>query len=316
LVLGGGGFGTAGHLETVRTHSCPEREPKENDMNVADRAEPAVLLDGLAFPESPRWHDGRLWVSDWGAGEVIAVDPEGASEVIARIPSFPMCIDHLPDGRLLIVSSAEHRLVRREPDGTLVTHGDLSGFGDHPWNDIVVDGRGNAYVNNIGFDFPEGHITPGFIALITPDGAVRQVAEGLAFPNGMVVTPDGRTLIVAESYGNKLTAFDIAADGSLSGGRVWAAVDDHPDGICLDAEGAIWYGDVGTSRAVRVREGGELLETIDLDRGCFAVMLGGQDGRTLFIVANEWGEADDMAGGAPRGQVLLTRAPAPRAGWP
>ncbi|HEX2469571.1 MAG TPA: SMP-30/gluconolactonase/LRE family protein [Candidatus Limnocylindrales bacterium] len=285
-------------------------------MNVADRAEPAVLLDGLAFPESPRWHDGRLWVSDWGAGEVIAVDPEGASAVMARIPSFPMCIDHLPDGRLLIVSSAERRLVRQEPDGTLVTHADLSGFGDHPWNDIVVDGRGNAYVNNIGFDFPGGEVAPGFIALVTPDGVVRQVAQGLAFPNGMVVTPDGRTLIVAESYGNKLTAFDIAADRSLSGGHVWAAVDDHPDGICLDAEGAVWYGDVGSKRAVRVREDGELLETIDLDRGCFAVMLGGQDGRTLFIVANEWGGADDMAGGTPRGQVVVTRAPAPGAGWP
>jgi sugar lactone lactonase YvrE len=285
-------------------------------MDVADRAEPAVLVEGLAFPESPRWHDGRLWVSDWGAGEVIAVDLEGTSEVIARIPSFPMCIDHLPDGRLLVVSSAEQRLVRQEPDGMLVTHADLSGFGDHPWNDIVIDGRGNAYVNNIGFDFPQGEFAPGFIALITPDGAVRQVADGLAFPNGMAVTPDGQTLIVAESYGNKLTAFAIAADGRLSGGRVWAAVSDHPDGICLDAEGAVWYGDVGTKRAVRVREGGEVLETIDLDRGCFAVMLGGQDGRSLFMVANEFGGAEDQAGGEPQGQVLVTRARSPRAGRP
>jgi sugar lactone lactonase YvrE len=275
-----------------------------------------VLMDGIAFGESPRWHDNRLWFSDWGAGRVYSVAADGSSALEAEIESFPLCIDFLPDGRLLLVSSADRRVLRREPDGALTPHAELGAVASTPWNDIVVDGRGNAYVNNIGFDFPEGHFTPGFIALITPDGAVRQVAEGLAFPNGMVVTPDGRTLIVAESYGNKLTAFDIAADGSLSGGRVWAAVDDHPDGICLDAEGAIWYGDVGTSRAVRVREGGELLETIDLDRGCFAVMLGGQDGRTLFIVANEWGEADDMAGGAPRGQVLLTRAPAPRAGWP
>ncbi len=284
-------------------------------MAIADDATLQVLLDGLAFPESPRWHDDRLWVADWGAGEVIAADMAGASEVVARIPSFPMCIDHLPDGRLLIVAASEGRLVRQEPDGTLVTHADLSGFGDHSWNDIVVDGRGNAYVNNIGFDFPEGTFAPGFIALVTPDGAVRQVADDVAFPNGMVVTPDNGTLIVAESYGNKLTAFDIAPDGSLSDGRAWAAVADHPDGICLDGEGAIWYGDVGSKRAVRVREGGEVLQTIDLDRGGFACMLGGPDGRTLFIVTNEWG-GDAMAGGARQGQVLAVRAPAQRAGWP
>jgi sugar lactone lactonase YvrE len=285
-------------------------------MNVADRVELQVLLDGLAFPESPRWHDDRLWVSDWGAGEVIATDLKGSSEVIARIPSFPMCIDHLPDGRLLVVSSSEQRLVRQEADGTLVTHADLSeSGGDHPWNDIVVDSRGNAYVNNIGFDFPEGDVAPGSIALVTTDGTVRQVADDVAFPNGMVITPDGGTLIVAESYGDKLTAFDIATDGSLSERRVWAAVEDHPDGICLDADGAVWYGDVGSKRAVRVREGGEVLQTIDLDRGCFAAMLGGSDGRSLFLVANEWGD-EDPSGGAPRGQVLVARAPSPRAGRP
>ena len=284
-------------------------------MDIAKDAEMRVLLDGLAFPESPRWRDGRLWVSDWGAGEVIAVDMAGTSEVVARIPSFPMCIDHLPDGRLLIVATSEARLVRQEPDGALVTHADLSGFGDHPWNDIVVDGRGNAYVNNIGFDFPEGAFAPGFIALVTPDGAVRHVADDVAFPNGMVVTPDNGTLIVAESYGSKLTAFDIAPDGNLSDGRLWAAVEDHPDGICLDAEGAIWYGDVGSKRAVRVREGGEILRSIDLVRGGFACMLGGPDGQTLFIVTNDWGETP-LAGGAPQGQVLVTGAPAPRAGWP
>lgn len=285
-------------------------------MNLHVHDQPRVLLGGLAFPESPRWRRGRLWISDWGAGEVIAVDLEGTTEVVARLPSFPMCIDHLPDGRLLIVSASEGRLVRQETDGTLVTHADLSGFGDHPWNDIVVDGRGNAYVNNIGFDFPVGEFAPGIIALVTPDGAVRSVADGLAFPNGMAVTPDNGTLIVAESYGNKLTAFDIGADGSLSNGRVWAAVDDHPDGICLDAENAVWYGDVGNRRAARVREGGEVLQTIDLDRGCFACMLGGPDGQTLFMVANEWGGAAEDAGVTPKGQVLAVRAPSPRAGWP
>jgi len=285
-------------------------------MQTESRAETRILLTGLAFPESPRWHDGRLWVSDWGAGEVFAVDLDGRSDVVARVPSFPMCIDHLPDGRLLIVSSSDQRLLRQELDGSLVTHADLAGLADHPWNDIVVDGRGNAYVNNIGFDFPDGEFATGIVVLVTPDGAVRQVADGVAFPNGMAVTPDNATLIVAESYGNKLTAFDIAADGSLSNGRLWAKVDDYPDGICLDAEGAIWYGDVGNKRCVRVREGGEVLQTIQLDRGCFACMLGGPDRRTLFLIANEWGGADDMAGGLRAGQVLVAEAPAPGVGWP
>ncbi len=276
-----------------------------------------TLMSGLAFPESPRWRDGRLWVSDWGAGEVIAVDLEGKTEVVVRHPSFPMCIDWLPDGRLLIVSSSDGLLLRREPDGSLVTHADLSALADHPWNDIVVDGRGNAYVNNTGFDFPGGEFAPGTIALATPDGSARQVADGVAFPNGMAVTPDNSTLIVAESYGNKLTAFDIAADGSLSNQRVWADLGDGvPDGICLDAENAVWYGDVPHQRCVRVREGGEVLETIDLDRGCFACMLGGADGRTLFMTANDWRGPDNMADGPRMGQVLTVEAPAPGAGWP
>lgn len=181
-----------------------------------------ILMSGLAFPESPRWHEDRLWFSDWGAHEVIAVDLEGNSEVIVRVPSFPMCIDWLPDGRLLIVSASEGLLLRREPDGSLATHADLRRLSDHSWNDIVVDGRGNTYVNNIGFDFPGGEFAPGIVALVTPDGSARQVADGVAFPNGMAVTPDNSTLIVAESYGNKLTAFDIASDGSLSNRRLWA----------------------------------------------------------------------------------------------
>jgi sugar lactone lactonase YvrE len=279
--------------------------------------EPQTLMSGLAFPESPRWHDGRVWVSDWGAGEVIAVDLEGESEVVVRHPSFPMCIDWLPDGRLLIVSSSDGLLLRREPDGSLVTHADLSALADHPWNDIVVDGRGNAYVNNTGFDFPGGEFGPGTIALATPDGSARQVADGVAFPNGMAVTPDNSTLIVAESYGNRLTAFDIAGDGSLSNQQVWADLGDGvPDGICLDAENAVWYGDVPHQRCVRVREGGEVLETIELDRGCFACMLGGADGRTLFMTANDWRGPDNMTDGPRTGQVLTVEAPAPGAGWP
>jgi sugar lactone lactonase YvrE len=274
-----------------------------------------VIISDLVFPESPRWHDGRLWVSDWGAHEVHALDLEGGDEVVARVDSFPMCIDHLPDGRLLVVSSGDRRVIRRETDGSLVTHAELASIDEHPWNDIVVDGRGNAYVNNIGFDFPGGEFAPGLVALVAPDGAARQVADGLAFPNGMAVTPDNATLIVAESYGQTLTAFDIAADGGLSNRRTWADVDDHPDGICLDADGAVWYADVGTSRCVRVREGGGVLTTIELDRGCFACVLGGPDRQTLFMAVNEWAGPQAMTG-ARRGQVIATAAPSPGAGWP
>src|SRR5207302_3085283 len=207
-------------------------------------------------------------------------------------------------------------LLRREPDGALVTHADLTGLSAHPWNDIVVDGRGNAYVNTIGFDFPAGTFATGSIAVVTPDGSARRVADGVAFPNGMVVTPDNSTLIVAESYGSRLTAFDIGADGSLSNRRLWADLQGGaPDGICLDAENAVWYADVPNKRCVRVREGGEALQTIDLDRGCFACALGGANKRTLFMIATEWHGTTSMADGARTGQVLTVEAPAPGVGW-
>jgi len=276
-----------------------------------------VLMTGIAFGESPRWHEGRLWFCDWGAQELIAVDLEGRSEVMAQVPSFPFCIDWLRDGRLLIVSAAERRLIRRELDGSMVPHTDLSRISDHPWNDIVVDGRGNAYIDNIGFDFPGGEFAPGILALVTPDGAARQVADGFAFPNGLVVTPDNSTLILAESYANALTAFDIAADGSLSNRRLWAGLDRGvPDGICIDAENAVWYADVPNRRCVRVREGGEVLQTIELDRGCFACMLGGTDRKTLFMVAREWRGPASMTDRGRTGQLLTVRVSTPGAGWP
>jgi sugar lactone lactonase YvrE len=279
--------------------------------------EPQVLLADLALGESPRWHDGRLWLSDWGAQELIAVDLSGRREVIARPPSLPFSIDWLPDGRLLLVSGGEGRLLCREPNGSLAAYADLSSLSAYPWNEIVVDGRGNAYINSIGFDFPEGAFAPGIVALVTPGGTARQVADGVAFPNGMAVTPDNATLILAESYGNRLSAFDIAPDGGLSNRRVWADLaGGYPDGICLDAEGAIWYADVPNKRCVRVREGGEVLQTLDVDRGCFACMLGGVDGRTLFMVVAAWGDQESMVGGQRTGQVLSVEAPAPRAGWP
>jgi sugar lactone lactonase YvrE len=275
-----------------------------------------VLLTGLVIGESPRWHDGRLWFSNWGAQEVIAVDLEGNAEVVARVPTtIPFSIDWLPDGRLLIVSGPERLLLRRDPDGSLVTHADLSGVSRHGWNEIVVDGRGNTYVNNICFDFMAGEeFAPGIIALVTPDGAIRQVADGLAFPNGMVVTPDNSTLIVAESFAGRLAAFDIAADGSLSNRRVWAELGEGGDGICLDSEGAVWTPAMQT--CLRVREGGEVLERIELDRFCFACMLGGEDKRTLFMLAADWRGPEHMFDGPRTGQVLTARAPAPGVGWP
>jgi sugar lactone lactonase YvrE len=280
-------------------------------------SEPQILMTGITFGESPRWHDDRLWFSDWGTQEVIAVDREGRSEVIVRTPASPFSIDWLPDGHLLIISGPDGLLLRREPDGSLVTQADLSGLSDHSWNEIVVDGRGNAYVNNIGFDFAGGEFAPGIVALLTPEGPARQVADGVAFPNGMAVTPDNSTLVMAESYASRLTAFDIAADGTLSGKRVWADLGDgFPDGICLDAEGAVWYADVPNKRCVRVRKGGEVLQTIELDRGCFACMLGGIEGTTLFMVAQEWSGTESTAEGERTGQLLTAPAPAPGAGWP
>jgi sugar lactone lactonase YvrE len=260
-----------------------------------------TLMTGLAFGESPRWHDGRLWLSDWGAGEVLAVTADGKSEVMARVQTFPFCIDWLPDGRLLVVAGGDASVLRQEGDGSLVTHAALASLTTKPWNEIVVDGQGRAYVNSIGFDFPDGEFAPGLIALVSPDGSAQQVASDLAFPNGMALTPDGSTLIVAESYAARLTAFSVGPDGQLADRRVWADLGEGaaPDGICLDASGAIWYADVPNKRCVRVREGGEVLRTVDLELGCFSCALD-STGSTLFMVALDW--PPDMA--ARTGKVL------------
>jgi sugar lactone lactonase YvrE len=286
--------------------------PREN----ASAPELQTLITGVAFGESPRWHDGRLWFSDWIAQEVVAVALDGKRELITRVQSLPFSIDWLPEGPLLITSGRS--LLRLDPNGSLVTHADLSSLTEHGWNEIVVDGLGNTYVNGAGFDLMGGEeFAPGIVAVVTLDGSARRVADGIAFPNGMVVTPDGSRLIVADSYGKQLTAFDIASDGGLSNQQVWADLGDGvPDGICMDTEGAIWYGDVPNKRCVRVREGGEVVQRIDLDRGCFACMLGGDDGRTLFMMAQEWRGTAGMAAGPRTGRVLTARAPAPHAGWP
>jgi sugar lactone lactonase YvrE len=284
------------------------------------RPNPRVLLDGISFGESPRWHDGRLWFCDWAAEELIAIDPGGRYELITNVRSFPFSIDWLPDGRLLIVSARDKALLTLQPDGTLGTYADLSGLGPHPPNnEIVIDARGHVFVDGGGFDLMAGEPpAPGTIAVITPDGTARQVADGIAFGNGMAITEDGSTLIVAESYGHCLTGFTIAADGSLSDRRTWAELGEGaaPDGICLDAEGAVWYADVPNRRCVRVREGGDVLETVPHDRGCFACMLGGEDGTTLFIVARKWEGVASTRDGERTGQLLTVGVDVPHAGRP
>jgi sugar lactone lactonase YvrE len=277
-------------------------------------SEPRIVLEDIVFGESPRWHDGRLWFSDWGAHEIVVADLDGNRELVTEVPAFPFSIDWLPDGRLLVV--ADGALVA-ERDGVMEQWVDLTPVTSKPWNELVVDGRGNVFVNSIGFDLMTGETpAPGLIVAVTPNGTVRRVAEDLAFPNGMVVTPDSATLVVAESYAARLTAFDIGDDGSLTNRRVWAELGDAaPDGICLDAEGAIWYADVPHRRVVRVREGGEVLATHQLDRGGFACALGGDDRRTLLVMATRWhgvaGVEEDRTG-----QVLAFDAPAPGVGYP
>ena len=278
-----------------------------------------VLLSGLAIGESPRWHEGRLWFAHWGTGEIVAVDLEGTSDVVAEgRPGLGWSFDWLPDGRLLVTGE---ELIVNGRDGSMTRYADLREIDDYGWNEIVVDGRGNVYVNSVGFRFGQEEFKPGTIALVTPDGSARKVADGIAFANGMVVTPDNSTLVVSESFAGTLTAFDIAADGSLSNRRVWAD-GVGPDGICIDTDGAIWTGS-GSTACVRVRDGGEVLDSIELDGMPFACMLGGPDRSTLFVMVADWRLGDDPAANIARlttgprtGHVLTVAAPAPGAGWP
>ena len=284
--------------------------------------EAQLLLSDLVIGESPRWHENRLWFANWGAGEIVAVDLEGRSEVVGHgPPGLGWSIDWLPDGRLLVTGEG---LMRLEPDGSMVAHADLSGLRIDGFNEIVVDGRGNIYVNGgVDFDPSEGKAA-GIIALVTPDGSVRQVADGIAFPNGMAVTPDNSTLVIAESFAGRLTSFDIADDGGLSHRRVWAD-GVGPDGICMDAGGAIWtgVGEFGDNHVGRVREGGEVLDHVKLNAPCFACMLGGEDRRTLCMLVADWrvNESFDdniarLTKGPRTGQLLTAPAPAPGVGWP
>jgi sugar lactone lactonase YvrE len=291
-----------------------------------------TLIGGLSFTECPRWRDGRLYVSDFYTHRVLAVGMDGVAETIARVPGQPAGLGFLPDGRMLIASMRDRKVMRRELDGALVVHADLSA--QAPWhlNDMLVDADGRAWVGNFGFDLMGGADARATVLICAePDGTARVVADGLGFPNGTVLTPDGQTLIVAESTMNRLSAFDVD-QRSLVERRTWAEFGDPPtslnvseilgqvevaaDGICLDAEGAIWVADAAHGRLIRVAEGGGILEELKTDGlGAFACMLGGDDGHTLFAcVAPSFHEAEASA--HHRASILMTRVQAPHAGLP
>jgi sugar lactone lactonase YvrE len=254
-----------------------------------------TLISNLGYGESPRWHDGKLWFCNWTVQQILAIDTTGKIEVTIDLPftAIPFCIDWLPNGQLIIVSASEQPLLRMEPDGSLVPHADLSSLHVKTWNEIAIDNRGNIFIN--GDDI---------IALVAANGSVKKVANNISFPNGMVVTSDNSTLVIAESHGKRLTAFGINNDGDLTDRRTWADLRDGvPDGICLDGEGAIWYGDVPNKRCVRVREGGEILQVVSLDKGCFACALGGTNKKTLFMMVAEWRGFEKMFDGKRTGEV-------------
>jgi sugar lactone lactonase YvrE len=264
-------------------------------------SQPLVVLDGLGFPESTRWHEGRVWTCNWGSGEILVATPDGQSEVVASLPAqtIPFSIDWLPDGRMLVVDGPKRALLVHEPDEGFRVVADLSSYGPAPFNELVVDRIGNAYVNG----------GPGLVVCVAVGGEVRQVAEGLLWPNGMAITEDGRTLIVADSHAETLLAFRVESDGSWTPQGVWADLEHAPDGICLDQDGAVWVASVPGRRCTRVRQGGEVLDEVAVDRGCFACMLGGQDGRTLFIGAAEWRGMEVAMQEGPGNTGLLLAAP-------
>jgi len=265
-----------------------------------------TFLSDLAMGESARWHDGRFWCSDWVAGEILVAGPDGSRHVVTRSTSFPFCFDWLPDGTMLATSSTG--LERLNANRTLEPHVDLTGLIAGGWNEVVVAPNGNSYVNapnfdmSQGFDFEVGSKS-GVVALVTPAGDARLVADTVAFPNGMAVTPDGTTLIVAESFASRLSAWDIESDGSLSNHRIWAPLEHGVDGVAIDAEGAVWC--ATPKGCQRVREGGEVAQDIPTDLFGFSCALGGTAGRTLFIVAAEWRGFENIGQG-PRTGVVYT----------
>ncbi|HUZ12956.1 MAG TPA: SMP-30/gluconolactonase/LRE family protein [Caulobacteraceae bacterium] len=286
-----------------------------------------VLAEGIYFGEGPRWHGGRLWFSDFYAQAVKSVSPAGDLRTEFEIDDRPSGLGWLPGGDMLIVSMTKRQLLRRSADGSLSVHANLSAIADFHCNDMVVDAGGRAYVGNFGFDLDAAIVARGVesvlanhptakLACVTPDGQARVAAEGLHFPNGSAITPDGRTLIVGETLGSRLTAFDIGADGGLSGRRVFAETEPRPpDGIALDAEGAVWIANPVAPECARIARGGAVLDVIETGQPCFACMLGGEDGRSLFMLTAPSSLAH-AAAAAPKGRLLTAKVESPRAGRP
>lgn len=276
-----------------------------------------TLLEGLAFPEGPRWHNGKLWFSDIHGGSVSAVDARGKAETIAEVAESPSGLGWTRDGKLLVVSMNNRKLLRLDAGG-LAEVADLSALAGGPCNDMVVDAGGCAYVGNFGFDMWAGAPRqPGGIIRVAPDGKCTLAAKELDFPNGMVITPDGKGLIVAETYGNRLTRFDIAADGSLGNRRVFSELPGVlPDGICLDAEGAVWVGHARANQCLRVFEGGRIDRIVRPAEGrhVYACMLGGEDRRTLFLCTAAVRGPESRT--ARQGRIEFASVDVPGAGWP
>jgi sugar lactone lactonase YvrE len=286
-----------------------------------------VLTDGIYFGEGPRWHEGRLWFSDFYAYAVKSVSLAGDMRTEFKIDDRPSGLGWTPNGDLLIVSMTKREVLRRTPDGVLSVHADLNGIATFHCNDMVVDARGGAYVGNFGFDLDAAIATHGVEAVlgdhptakltyVAPDGTPRVVAGDMHFPNGPVITPDGKTLILGETLGGVLTAFDIAPNGDLSNRRVWASTQPYvPDGICLDADGAIWIANPIGPQCVRIAEGGEVLEVIDTGQNCYACMLGGEDGKTLFMLTAASADHEEAAA-RQTGKILVATVDAAGAGRP
>ncbi|MCP5178569.1 MAG: SMP-30/gluconolactonase/LRE family protein [Pseudomonadales bacterium] len=273
-----------------------------------------IFAEGLCFPEGPRWHDGALWLSDMHADTVLRFAADGTAYPVVTVAGQPSGLGWLPNGELLIVSMQDRKVLRFDGHA-LHLHADLMDLASWHCNDMVVDGAGRAYVGNFGFDLHAGaEQRPAELILVQPDGGARVVARDLLFPNGTVITPDGRTLIVGESFGGRLTAFDIAPNGDLSNRRVWAQLPtgEVPDGICLDADGAIWVASPTTGLCLRVREGGQVTHTVSTGQGAFACMLGGTN---LYVLAAN-GSDPDKCREERSGRVLVAAAPAAGAGWP
>jgi sugar lactone lactonase YvrE len=293
---------------------------------------PHVVLEGFTFLEAPRWRDGRIWVSDFYSQRVVSANADGSDvRVEAEVPNQPSGLGWLPDGRLLVISMRDRQLLVRDPSGALSSHADLGALASGHLNDMVVDEAGRAFVGNFGFDLMGGAaVSTATLVRVDPDGTASIATDDLLFPNGSVITPEG-VLVVAETFGGRLSAFDIGADGSLSNRRTWAELgpapttDDlgtalgelvvAPDGICLDAEGMIWVADALGSRAIRVREGGEIVDEVRVDGGVYACMLGGDAGTTLFLcTAPDFHE--DARRAAREGRLLAVEVATPRGGRP